>query len=272
MPSGIAAGSPMQPQLRGHPMLQRSHANAAQPPSLGCSRLPGAARVCSAVPVAAAGSGSGISSQAAGQALPNMLAFASAAVKAWLPAYAAVKAWLLAGGWLVALKLAAASAAVFFVLDSSAKAEFDRQCKHDEVGWARDASACTWPGRGMLLLGHGLPLVAGARCNVASCGHPSLPPPCSLPNVPQPSTVVKKVNAEFERLLLRVPDHLAIMVWTHVLCGVVLSGMTFVPAPHEAVLLWLGSGALSEAHEIIRAYRMLRHGKASVSGQQPSMP
>lgn len=82
-PRGMAAA----PSLQRRSMRQRSNAAAARPSSHGCSRQRARARVCN--PVAAAASGSGISSHAAIKAIkawlavPNLLAAASAAVTAW---------------------------------------------------------------------------------------------------------------------------------------------------------------------------------------------
>ena len=127
------------------------------------------------------------------------------------------------------------------------------------------ASAWTWPALG-----------GGGSLQCCKLRAPWLtttlgPASCFLPNVPQSEAVIKKVHAELERLLWRVPDHIAIIAWAHLLCGVVLNGFAIVPPSDVAVQLWLGSGALTDFHAIIQAYRMLRHGTASARGQQPSM-
>lgn len=151
---GMAATSPVQRR----PMLPRSHAAAARPSGHGSTCLPAVAHLRS--PVAAAGSGSGISSHAAIKAIkawlavPDLLAGASAAVAAWWkPPTLAVQL-----GTAVVIALIGIGV---WLTNIVAKREFDERCKHKKVRW-------------MLLRAHGLRLVVGARCNAASCGQPSL--------------------------------------------------------------------------------------------------
>ena len=152
------------------------------------------------------------------------------------------------------------------VLHSASKKELEDRCQYDQVNRMPLLALCLRCACGLPAVG--LHLARDTRCNAASGGRPSLPPPCFLPL--QPAAVMTKLCRTLREVNRRFAISLAFIA-----AALIMQHVLFAAASEwlkAAVELCIECMAFPDAAKAIWVFCIVKHGKASSRDQQPSMP